>query len=131
MDNLIDKVSRYREDIIPVFEFMPDNYLRFNRVKYLNSYKTDFYIDNDISGEATYLGFYYHGKWSFNGNYLSNIFWSLIKNKKRYKQVNDIMKRIGSFSYVPDNKIVRNLYWRNKRHSIKRWFNKIQQKLKK
>jgi hypothetical protein len=131
-DNLEEKIDKFKEDIIPIFEFIPNNFLRIRRNKIgglgSNKYQTLIFIDNDDTNTSIKLGYYYDAKWHFENPYEASLFWQLIKRYHRGKKLLNIIYKMKNFDGLNDSSIGFKLRWQNRKRKLRRFFNKFKNK---
>ena len=105
MSSLDEKIEKYRQDIIPIPEYLNSSYLRFVNQRVSGSHQTLIFIDDDNSGSSIKIGKYINSKWYFDTPLYSNLFWSLIKKKGRSKRFIKIIKSMTEAQGMNDQKI--------------------------
>lgn len=129
-DNLDEKIDKYREDIIPIFDFIADNYLRLKRVKTGKGgkYQTLIFIDDDSLNTSINLGFYYDGKWFFENPNNASLFWRLIRKNHRSRIYLNTICRMKQYDNLTDSMIVRQLKMNDLKRKFRRFVNKFKNK---
>jgi hypothetical protein len=127
-DKIEEKIDKYKEDILPIFEFIPNNYLRITRNKVGGSrdkYRVDIYIDDDTLNTTIKLGHYLDAKWCFDNPNESSLFWRLIKHNHRGRLFLNMVYKMKKFETLNDSSIGFKLRWENRKRKFRRFINKL------
>jgi hypothetical protein len=119
-----DQINQLKEDIIPIFDYLPDNYLKIKRIKHSGLYRTEISIDDDTQKTNFKLGYLTSGKWVFEDSTKSSLFWSLIKKKKRSKHLISIINKMKSVDGVGDTRLISKLKWKERKRKIRKFIRK-------